>query len=144
MVVGDNGVPALNFVHLIHQYSSLFTISNPEVAFQYLLTISVLDNEDTDSQRATELCRSYIEELVTHTRAYAVLLGCRTPDDKVEKGCIDEFKDLMKVDDAFIRSMVVAAADKCRHEERHTDAVALYYLVAVSYFLCPNVSATQT
>lgn len=114
------------------------------MAFQYLLAISVLDNEDTDSKRATELCRSYIEELVTHTRAYAVLLGCRTPDDKVEKGCIDEFKDLMKVDDAFIRSMVVAAADKCRHEERHTDAVALYYLVAVSYFLCPNVSTTQT
>ncbi|GAB5593208.1 nuclear pore complex subunit [Umbelopsis nana] len=129
LIIDDIGVPTLNFVHLIHQYSLLFTISNPEIAFQYLLTISVLDDGNSNNKRATELCRSYIEELVTNTRAYSVLLGCRTVDDKVERGCIDEFKDLIQVDDAFIRSLTVAAADKCRHEERHADAVALYYLV---------------
>lgn len=132
VIIDDIGVPTLNFVHLIHQYSLLFTISNPEIAFQYLLTISVLDDGNSNNKRATELCRSYIEELVTNTRAYSVLLGCRTVDDKVERGCIDEFKDLIQVDDAFIRSLTVAAADKCRHEERHADAVALYYLVGVS------------
>jgi hypothetical protein len=130
--VGDDGSPVLNYVHLIHQYSLMFAISSPEIAFQYLLTISVLDNQDCDAKRASELCRSYIEELVAHTRAYSVLLGCRTVDDKVERGCIEEFKALFNVDDAFIRSLVVAAAEKCRHEERHTDAVALFYLIEVS------------
>ncbi|CAO3693041.1 unnamed protein product [Umbelopsis ramanniana] len=129
LIVGDDGAPALNYIHLIHQYSLMFTISNPEIAFQYLLTLSVLDDEASNGKRAVELCRSYIEELVTHTRAYSVLLGSRTVDDKVEKGCIEEFKTLIKADDTFTRSLVVAAADKCRHEERHTDAVALYYLI---------------
>ncbi|KAJ2957530.1 hypothetical protein NQZ79_g6749 [Umbelopsis isabellina] len=130
LIVNSDGQPAIKFIHMVHQYSLMFTVSNPEVAFQYLLTISALKDEGMSKERASELCRSYIEELVMETRAYSILLGCRTLDDKIEEGCIHEYKSLVQVDDAFIRKLAVAAADKCAHEERYTDAVALYYFAA--------------
>lgn len=133
VIVTSDGQPAIKFIHMVHQYSLMFTVSNPEVAFQYLLTISALKDEGISKERASQLCRSYIEELVMETRAYSTLLGCRTLDDKIEVGCIHEYKSLLQVDDAFTRKLAVAAADKCAHEERYTDAVALYYLAAVSY-----------
>jgi hypothetical protein len=144
VVVSRDGRPAIKFIHMVHQYSLMFTVSNPEVAFQYLLTIAALKDEETSRERASKLCRPYIEELVMETRAYSILLGCRTLDDKIEEGCIHEYQSLLQVDDAFTRELAVAAANKCAHEERYTDAVALYYLAAVSSFYHCKPSACIT
>ncbi|CDK24082.1 unnamed protein product [Kuraishia capsulata CBS 1993] len=113
------------FARLIGLYVSSFKISDPRVAAEYLILISL-----NQSDEQVNLSLSVIRELVLDTREFVLLLGKIDKDGNRIPGIIEERKSLLKLDDeaSFLHKISEQAALKAEEEGRYYDCILLYQL----------------
>lgn len=123
--VNINGFKIINFARLIGNYVKSFKFSDPRVAAEYLLLLS-LDG----SNHSIKLCQDSLRDLVLETREFVLLLGKISKNGMRIPGVIEERKSLiyLREQNEFLYEITERAAQKANEDGRLLDCVLLYQL----------------
>lgn len=119
----------INFSRLLGSYTRTFKISDPKVAVQYLILISMA--KGGKSPEETTKCHEALRELILVSREFTLLLG-ELNDVTGEKlsGILEKQRALINLADLmkFQRTIIDVSASRCEEEGRVFDALLLYQL----------------
>ncbi|WFC93471.1 nuclear pore complex subunit [Malassezia brasiliensis] len=125
------GVAYVDLAKMVQRYTRAFASSAPREALAYISVLSL--NADAPApigaeqvQRCHELVRGLI--LDAPSSSFVELLGTTRADGTPVPGLVEQHLDLLHLDDqrAFVRRIVLSAAEQCEREQRTTDAILLY------------------
>lgn len=115
----------IRFANILANYTKSFRYSDPRVAVEYLVLIT-LNEGPTD----VELCHEALRELVLETKEFTVLLGKIGRDGARIPGVIEERQPLLHVRDEkeFLHTITEQAARRADEDGRIYDSILLYQL----------------
>lgn len=115
----------IRFANILANYTKSFRYSDPRVAVEYLVLIT-LNERPSD----IELCHEALRELVLETKEFAVLLGKVGRDGARIPGVIEERQPLLHVRDEreFLHTITEQAARRADEDGRIYDSILLYQL----------------
>ncbi|CAI4062069.1 hypothetical protein SUVZ_06G0540 [Saccharomyces uvarum] len=115
----------IRFANILANYTKSFRYSDPRVAVEYLVLIT-LNERPSD----IELCHEALRELVLETKEFAVLLGKVGRDGARIPGVIEERQPLLRVRDEreFLHTITEQAARRADEDGRIYDSILLYQL----------------
>lgn len=119
----------VNFLRLIGSFTRTFKISDPKVACQYLILISM--SKGGDSKEEIDHCHEALRELILISREFNLLLGeLDVKNGEKTSGLLEIQRSLIKLDDIqdFYSQIIESSAKKCEEEGRVVDALTLYQL----------------
>ncbi|EGW33542.1 uncharacterized protein SPAPADRAFT_137464 [Spathaspora passalidarum NRRL Y-27907] len=112
----------INFSRLVGSYTRSFKISDPKVACQYLILISLVE---------PEVSHEALRELILVSREFGILLGELNQENGTKTpGILEKQRSLIKLDNLedYYREIIEVSATKCEEEGRIFDALLLYQL----------------
>ncbi|RLV93687.1 Nucleoporin NIC96 [Spathaspora sp. JA1] len=122
LLSNNNNEYEINLPRLIGSYTRSFKISDPKVACQYLILISLVDSE---------VCYEALRELILISREFSILLGELNQENGTKiPGILEKQRSLIKLDNLqdFYYQIIQVSASKCEEEGRIFDALLLYQL----------------
>lgn len=129
MIVNSNDEYEINYSRLLGSYTRSFKISDPKVASQYLILISM--SKGGKSKEENSKCHEALRELILVSREFNLLLGELNPTngEKVP-GILEKQRSLIKLDDLsqFHHQIIEVSSIRCEEEGRIFDALLLYQL----------------
>ncbi|EGV65859.1 NIC-domain-containing protein [Yamadazyma tenuis ATCC 10573] len=119
----------VNFPRLLGSFTRAFKISDPKVACQYLILISI--SKGGNSKEDISQCHAALRELILLSREFNLLLG-QLDANNGEKisGLLENQRELIKLSDIqdFYNKIIELSAKKCEEEGRVFDSLLLYQL----------------
>lgn len=119
----------INFLRLIGSFTRIFKISDPKVACQYLILISI--SKGGDSKEEISQCHEALRELILVSREFNLLLGSLdVKNGEKTSGLLENQRSLIKLSDLqdFYNQIIELSAKKCEEEGRVFDSLLLYQL----------------
>lgn len=116
---------SINLAKALITYIRSFKFSDPRIAVEYLLLITLYQDESQ-----IELCHEAIRELVLQTKEFTLLLGKINRDGSRIPGVIENRKPLLFLKDEkdFLRIITEQSARKADEDGRIQDSLLLYQL----------------
>jgi nuclear pore complex protein Nup93 len=121
----------INFAHVLNEYARAFSATNPEDAIQYLLLVSDLGDDNTDTEAYVMQARRYIVDIVVENVGMVErLLGSIRQDGTRLPGMVQEYGNLIGITcaDDFHAAITREAAATCDYSGRYVDSIKLYDL----------------
>ncbi|KAF9162413.1 hypothetical protein DFQ26_003567 [Actinomortierella ambigua] len=119
-----------NFAQLMHYVARMLADRYPTEALTYLYQICLNTDlaEARTNEEQTQLCHSYIQDLILHAKDHATLLGTTTKGGIKAPGVMEKYLKLIKIEnkDQFVKQITIKAADRSLSEGRVEDAIELY------------------
>jgi nuclear pore complex protein Nup93 len=119
----------VNFLRFIGSFTRTFKISDPKVACQYLILISM--SKGGDSKEEINQCHEALRELILVSREFNLLLGqLDVNNGEKTSGLLEVQRNLIMLNDLqdFYYQIIELSAKKCEDEGRVFDSLLLYQL----------------
>lgn len=115
----------INFTKILGNYTTSFKYSDPRIAAEYLILISLVN-----TPQQIRLCHEALTELVLETKEFTVLLGKINRDGTRIPGIIEERRPLLYLSDEkeFLYTITEQAARRADEDGRIHDSLLLYQL----------------
>lgn len=125
ITTNSQGQREINFAKILASYTKSFRFSDPKIATEYLILISLINN-----QEQIEICHEALRELVLETKEFTILLGKISRDGTRIPGVIEERQPLLHLKDEkeYLRIITEQAARKADEDGRVNDSLLLYQL----------------
>lgn len=127
--VSSNDVYQVNISRLLGSYTRTFKISDPKVAAQYLILISMSKGGNSVEENAK--CHEALRELILLSREFGLLLGeLDLKSGDISPGLLKTQRALINLPDLqnFYHQIIEISASRCEEEGRIFDALRLYQL----------------
>ncbi|KAK9686455.1 nuclear pore complex subunit [Basidiobolus ranarum] len=120
---------SFNISRMIHQYTSIFTRSDPLEALHYLCILGIFGKYVSGDY--ISFCHNYICNLTMETGDYRALLGDLRPNGTHELGAIERYLPLISIKNGqeFVRDLIKRTAERNYNKGEFRDALKLYDLV---------------
>lgn len=125
LITVTNGETKINFVKILGNYTKSFKYSDPRIAVEYLILITLADQKEQVELAYEALC-----ELVLETKEFTILLGKINAEGIRIPGIVEERQSLLLLDDQkeFLHKITEQAARRADEEGNVHDSLLLYQL----------------
>ncbi|RKP05933.1 Nup93/Nic96-domain-containing protein [Thamnocephalis sphaerospora] len=123
---GGVTLSSLDYAKVIYQYAHHFRDS-AEDAFHYL-SLLCFDESTPAGKTYTNICHSWMRELILESKDYEPLLGSPQNDGTIAPGCMQRYMSLVGFAStkAFTSAVTIKAAEACDANGQFLDAVKLF------------------
>ena len=129
LLIMNGNEQEINFSRLLGSYTRTFKVSDPKVACQYLILITL--SKGGNSKEETSKCHEALRELILISREFSMLLGSLDQSNGTKTpGILEKQRKLINLDNLseFCHQIIEISATKCQEEGRIFDALLLYQL----------------
>lgn len=118
----DDDLFEINYAKLIGFFTRSFRISDPKVAFEYLLLINLKNKEYSN------LTFEAIKELIVETKEFDLLLGTINMNGLKTPGRLENRKSLLEIGTSDINEIIEQTAERIKNEGDYKSSLSLFRL----------------